>query len=138
MTSSAYFFLASATVVGLLGAVHLVLTFAGRRLQPTDPALCAAMQVSTLVMTRQTSVWRAWLGFNASHSLGMLLWAAVYGHLAWVAPDPLFKSAYLQGLGLVVLIAYGWLAWRYWFDVPQRGLLLALALYLTGLSMAQG
>ncbi len=131
-----FFVLASATVVGLLGAAHLVFTFAGRRLLPSDPALRTAMQASTLVITRQTSVWRAWLGFNASHSLGALLWAAVYGHLAWVSPDRLFNSAYLQGLGAVVLVSYVVLAWRYWFDMPLRGLSLALLLYLTGLALA--
>ncbi|MEM7479586.1 MAG: hypothetical protein AAF481_00310 [Acidobacteriota bacterium] len=125
-----YLMIASAAVVFALGTVHLLFTFRGRQLQPRDAELTARLQRSTLGITRQTTVWKAWIGFNASHSLGAMLFAASYGYLALQHGPLLFSSEYLLALGLVVLCAYLWLAWRYWFSSPFYGIALALVLYL--------
>lgn len=123
----------SAVIIFLLGAAHLTFTFHGPKLQPRDPALRQQMQNVSPVITRETTIWRAWIGFNASHSLGALLFGAVYGYLAlWQAPL-LFQSLFLLALGWLTLAAYLALAWRYWFKIPQRGIGLALTLYTAGL-----
>src|ERR1700676_1440256 len=70
--------IAGALVLGLLGALHLAYTFFTAKLDPRDAATVAAMKATSLVLTRQTSVWNAWIGFNGSHSLGVILFAAVY------------------------------------------------------------
>lgn len=119
-------------LLGVLGAIHLLYTYRGNRLEPRDPALRAAMERSSLVITRQTTVWRAGKGFNASHSLGMIALALVYGHLALVQPQALAASPFLVGLGLAVLLAYLALARRYFFSVPFRAMAVACALYATG------
>ena len=72
---------------------------------------------------------RAWIGFNASHSYGAMLFGLVYGHLAVAHPALLLGSPFLLSLGLALLLAYVQLARRYWFSVPFRGLLLSAALY---------
>ena len=123
---------ASATIVFVLGLVHLVYTFHGSKLRPRDRELPAQMERSALVLTRETTVWRAWIGFNASHSLGAMLFGAVYGHLALVQPAALTGSPFLLSLGGALLLAYAWLGRRYWFSVPFRGIVLALVLYAAG------
>jgi hypothetical protein len=123
---------ANAATIFELGLMHLVLTFRGPKLLPRDRELRAQMERSTLVLTRETTVWRAWIGFNASHSLGALLFGAVYGYLALVQPVALAGSPFLLGVGGALLLAYGWLGRRYWFSVPFRGIVLALALYAAG------
>ena len=122
----------AAAIVFALGLLHLVFTFRGPRLLPRERELPAQMERSTLVITRETSVWKAWIGFNASHGLGALLFGAVYGHLALVQPAALANSPFLLAVGAVVLLAYVWLARRYWFSVPFRGVVLALLLYTGG------
>ena len=119
-------------IVFTLGLLHIVMTFRGPRLLPRDRELRAQMESSPLVLTRETTVWKAWIGFNASHSLGAMLFGVVYGHLALVQPIALASSPFLLAVGAVVLLAYGWLARRYWFSVPFRGVVLALLLYLGG------
>ena len=123
---------ASAAIVFGLGALHLLLTFRGPKLLPREPGLRAQMEHSTLVLTRETSVWKAWIGFNASHSLGAMLFGAVYGHLALAHPAVLLHSPVLLAIGATLLLAYAWLARRYWFSVPSRGIVLALLLYAAG------
>jgi hypothetical protein len=127
---------ASAGVVLFLGSVHLFYTFHGTQLDPRDGATIQSMQQTPLVLTRKTTVWRAWIGFNASHSFGLLLFALIFGWLALAAPQILFGSVFLQALGLVFLLSCAVLASRYWFDAPFRGIVLATVLYAAGLVAA--
>ena len=124
---------ASAAVVLLLGLLHLLYTFYGPKLAPRDPELRTRMQQVAPVITRQTTIWKAWVGFNASHSFGLILFGAVYGYLALAHGDFLFRSAFLVVLGLLLLAGYAVLAKRYFFRIPLQGVLLATLLYALGL-----
>ena len=127
---------ASAAVISALGALHLLYTFRGTKLHPRDPKLRALLEQTPLVLTRQTTMWNAWIGFNASHSFGALLFGAVYGYLALVHAAFLFQSWYLLSLGLVLLAGYAFLGRRYWFRIPFRGIVLATLLYVSALVIA--
>ncbi len=126
------FIVASAGIVFALGTVHLLYTFLTPKFDPRDADLAARMREVSPVLTRQTTMWKAWVGFNASHSLGAQLFGAVYGYLAFVHKSFLAQSTFLLTLGLVLLLAYLVLAWRYWFAIPLRGLMLATACYVAG------
>jgi hypothetical protein len=127
---------ASATVIFALGALHLWYTFRGNKLHPRDPELRARLEQVPLVLTRQTTMWKAWIGFNASHSYGALLFGAIYGYLALMHSAFLLQSWFLLWLGLLTLVAYAFLGKRYWFSVPYRGILLAAGLYVGALVVA--
>jgi hypothetical protein len=135
-TPAALLLAASAGVIFTLGFAHLVLTFHGSKLHPRDSMLIEAMKVSTPVLTRQTTMWRTWIGFNASHSLGALLFGLVFGYFALVAPTLFFSSLYLRLVGLALLAGYVFLGKRYWFSTPFRGIVLATVLYLLALAAA--
>lgn len=127
---------ASAMVILFLGVTHLLYTFHGTKLHPRDPQLTAALKEAVPVITRRTTMWKAWIGFNASHALGAILFGAVYGYLALVHGAFLFQSYFLLGLGLLLLVVYAFLGKIYWFSAPFRGIVLALLLYLGGLIAA--
>src|SRR5262250_2350828 len=70
------------TVFGVLGALHAVYTLLDRskprRLGPVDPEVALAMADSSLRLSGGcTCMWRAWVGFNFSHSLGVMLVGAL-------------------------------------------------------------
>ena len=77
---SRYFFLAGAFPFIVLGIAHATATpfkASDRKgLSPSDPALGDAMARSHLRLTRNTDMWRAWVGFNLSHSLGVVVFGA--------------------------------------------------------------
>jgi hypothetical protein len=123
---------ASAAILLLLGLAHLLFTFRGPKFLPRDRELQARMQAVAPVITRQTTMWKAWVGFNATHSVGLVLFGAVYGDLALAHGAVLFGSPFLLVLGLVVLLGYGVLARLYFFRTPLRGVVLATVLYLSG------
>lgn len=132
--ASSWLMAASAITVLVLGLMHLVFTFHGRRFHPRDAAVLAGMQQTTPFITRDTTMWKAWVGFNASHSYGAMLFGLAWGYLALWQPAMLAQSRFLQVLGLALLVAYVHLGWRYWFSIPFRGIALALLLYACGLA----
>src|SRR5262252_2529306 len=112
------------TVFGALGALHAVYTLLDlrnpRRLAPADPSVAHAMANSALRLSGgRTDMWRAWIGFNFSHSLGLLLVAAL---ALWAG----FRYNKLPvGIIMPALIligcAYEVLALLYWFRFPAIG-----------------
>jgi hypothetical protein len=124
---------ASAMIILLLGVLHLLYTFRGPKLKPRDLELQTRMQQVSPVITRQTTMWKAWVGFNASHSFGLILFGAVYGYLAAVHTAFLFQSTFLLALGLCMLFGYAFLAKQYFFRVPFLGVLVATGLYVFAL-----
>ena len=128
--------LISAVLVGLLGTGHLLITLRGPKLLPRDPSLKPAMERVSPTITRQTTMWRAWMGFNFSHSMGALLFGLVYGYLALLQGELFFQSVFLQALGLVTLVSYVVLARLYWFITPLIGTSISLLCYVTGLVLA--
>ena len=128
---------ASAAIVLALGCVHLVYTFFGSRLAPRDPSLQSAMAEVPLVLTRQTTMWKAWVGFNASHSMGAILFGLVYGYLALAHEELLFQSWFLPAVGLAMLVGLLVLARHYWFRAPFRGLCASLLCYVAGLALSR-
>ena len=133
MNTPALLIAASAAVIFMLGVMHLVFTFHGPKFDPRDAELKARMMMVSPVISRQTTMWQAWIGFNASHSYGAILFGAVWAHLALVHPAFLFQSFFLLALGLILLVAYVLLAKIYWFRIPFRGIALATVLYALGL-----
>lgn len=135
MTFAPSLIAASAAVILMLGAVHLLYTFVGPKLTPRDHTLRQHMQDVSPVLTRRTTMWRAWVGFNASHSFGALLFGLVYGYLALVRPDVLMASPFLLGVGVAMLAGYAIVGRAYWFSVPNTGIAFALAAFAAGVCM---
>ncbi|HEX4597241.1 MAG TPA: hypothetical protein VH278_05605 [Burkholderiaceae bacterium] len=121
-----------AGVIGFLGAMHLVYTFFSNKFDARDPAVSAAMKATSPVLTRRTSLWNAWIGFNGSHGLGVVLFAATYLVLALGHMSVLRESGALTWLPVAGSAAYLALAKRYWFRTPLVGVAIATLCFLIG------
>lgn len=128
---------ASSVILILLGSIHLLYTYSGHKLDPRDPAVQEAMNATPMVITSETTVWRAWVGFNASHSMCAIFFGLVFGFLAAAHPELLFRSAYLQLLGVAVLVGFVVLAKLYWFSIPLIGVSVALLAFVAGVAAAR-
>jgi hypothetical protein len=131
---SRYLFLAGSLPYLLLGTAHALATPlrpADRRgLAPADPRLSETMARTPLRMTRRTDMWRAWIGFNFSHGLGLVVLGALIlligrSEVAFRAQASLFVP-----FALLASCAYLLLATKYWFRTPIIGCALSLALFL--------
>lgn len=128
----AYLVAAAAIIVGILGALHLILTYRGNKFWPRDATLKTTLESAKIYLTPQTTFWKAWICFNATHSLGALLFGAVYAYLALFGTAFFFQSYFLIGLGAVTLLSYAYLVGHTGFSTPLRGILLASLFYAAG------
>ena len=120
-----------------LGVAHLVYTFWGPKLTPRDPALQISMSQISPVITKQTTMWRAWVGFNVSHSMGAILFGLVFGFLALAHDQLLFRSPFLLVVGLAMLGGYAVLGKIYWFSAPFTGICISLACYVASIALSR-
>jgi hypothetical protein len=94
---------ASALIIFILGALHLLLTYRSRWFYPRDPDLESQMKAVAPLISQETTMWRAGIGFHASHSAGAILFSLAYAYLALEPTQLLFKSPFLLFLGLAYL-----------------------------------
>ncbi|MDA1349664.1 MAG: hypothetical protein O3A47_12505 [Chloroflexi bacterium] len=129
-------FIVGALLFMVLGVAHGAYTWIERtrpfRLTPRNPEVRDAMKGSTLAIHPSTNVWRAWLGFNFSHSLGAVTFGVVY--LILTVSDFSVITANLLLLGLPVIVSgiYLVLAIRYWFIIPLVGIALGFGCFMMG------
>ena len=117
---------ASAAIVLVLGTLHLVYTFTTPKFDPRDAALAEQMRRISPVISKQTTMWRAWVGFNASHSLGAMLFGVMYLYFAIAHGDLLLHSPFRFVVGAAFLGSFVVLAKRYWFSIPFAGVVASL------------
>jgi hypothetical protein len=125
--------LTSAVIVFAMGTGHLFLTLFSRAFQPRDTALYEQIKTVPLNFSSRLLTGPAMTGFNASHSMGPMLFGLIYGYLSLEHGEVLFHSPYLLAAGACFLGGYILIAINYWFWAPLAGLLLALALFVAGI-----
>jgi len=110
-------------VFGVLGGLHAIYTLLDlrkpRRLVPVDPAVAHAMANSAVRLSGGAmDMWRAWIGFNFTHSLGVLLLAAL---AIWAgARTRMLPVGIVAALTLIGCI-YLAIALRYFYRAPAIG-----------------
>ena len=123
---------ASAAIMLFLGSMHLAYTFFTDELAPVDGQLETAMKHVAVRISSETTMWKVWVGFNASHSMGLMLFGLIYGYLVVLRWEVLHRSYFLAGLGSLVLVVYAVLARVFWFSDPLIWVLAATLLYVAG------
>lgn len=131
---SRYLFLAGALPYVLLGLAHAFATprepSESRGLSPRDPALREAMSRDSVLMTRRTTLWLAWVGFNLSHSLGAVLFGVVVLLIGRSPAVFATQASLFVPLAVVVSGVYLVLGLRYWFRTPIMGIALSGACFV--------
>ena len=123
---------ASAAIIAFFGGMHLAYTFFTDQLTPIEGQVETAMKHVVPRISSSTTMWKAWVGFNVSHSMGLILFGLIYGYLAVYQWEVLRRSYFLSGLGLLVLVGYVVLARVFWFSDPLIGVSAATLLYVAG------
>ena len=119
-----------ATIFGLLGLLHLAYTFFTTKFDPYDASVADGMKNTSPRISRQTTMWRAWVGFNGSHSLGAIVFAALVIVLAARRMDVIVDAPVFAWIAVGNGLAYLALAKRYWFRIPLIGIALATACFV--------
>ena len=132
-----YLFILGTLPFILLGAIHILYsvrdTWSPKKLSPYDDSVRVSMQRSTLALTRQTTMWRAWLGFNISHGIGVLFFGLIYLTLAISDFALITRITLLQYFALTVSVSYLVLSVKFWFHIPTIGSGIGTACFLVSL-----
>jgi hypothetical protein len=140
---SRYFFVAGALPFLVLGVAHAVLTPLAvtdrKGLSPSDAPLSSAMAKTPLLITKRTDMWLCWVGFNLSHSLGLVLLAAFVLVLGRSGVSFAQQARVCVPLAAIVSASYVCLAVKYWFRIPLIGCALSAGCFVASwVSMALG
>lgn len=136
MLAKSLMMVSSGIILGL-GVIHLIYTFSGTNLLPRDPSLQVLMSQVHPGLTTETTMWKTWIGFNASHSMGAILFGLIFGFLAYQHTELLFNSAYLLAVGFLMLAGLFVLGKLYWFSVPFACITISLVCYLASIAAAR-
>ena len=77
------------------------------------------------------------MGFNASHSMGLILFGLVFGFLALAHGQLLFRSLFLLAVGLAMLAGFVVLSKLYFFSAPLTGISISLACYVASIGLSR-
>jgi hypothetical protein len=120
----------SAGVFAILGALHLVYTLHDfgerpRYFRPLDGSLLPAMRNTRMAIAPTgRDYWSGILGFNLSHSIGVLLLALL------IVVTAQYQIAWLKPIVTAVGAIFAAIAWRCWFHTPMLGSLIGTALMI--------
>lgn len=102
----------------LLGGGHLYYILFTDRLSPRNKQLAEAMQNDHIKLTRQTTVYNAWFGFNISHSVGLIFSGLINVILALGHPEIICHSKAILILDFCLCLSFVVMAKKYFFKTP--------------------
>jgi len=113
-----------------LGSIHLFYTFFTNKFKSRNEVVMSEMKKSHFILTKETTFWKAWIGFNASHASGALFIGILNCYLAFRHFQFFTANDFLPLFSIATIIFYAWLAKTFWFRIPLFGILLTLICYL--------
>lgn len=125
-----YLWILGSFIFLLLGTAHLRITFLGKKLFPKSEAAEVEMKNTHPRLTKDTTMWKAWIGFNASHSAGAMFFGIVNIVLASQYFSILQNSLFLLFINILFVGFFLFLGKAYWFRVPFIGILITLICFV--------
>ena len=132
MTISKYLWELGSLVIATFGSMHLYYTFFSNKFSSRNEAMVEAMKTSSPILTKETTMWKAWIGFNASHSSGAIFIGLVNLYLAANYFEVLKSDHVFFIFNILTAGFYVWLAKKYWFRIPFTGIVITFSCYLIG------
>ncbi|MGH2740801.1 MAG: LIC_13387 family protein [Actinomycetota bacterium] len=132
-------FIAGSLPFVLLGFGHASLAFLDvwrpRTFTPADDLVRRSMKKTGVAGYPRVNLWRAWLGFNISHGMGVLVFGLVFFLIALYDFDLISSVPGLGAIAVGVPAAYFVLSLRFWFWGPALGSGIGLVLLSLGVAL---
>lgn len=127
-------FIVGSTILAALGLAHGLLALRDLRnpsfFTPIESEVRHAMVRARMRLAPQMSIWLAWLGFNLSHSVGLLGFGLIGVALGSARESLGSWRAPVDGFFVLLSATYCLLAIRFWFRVPAVGIGIATACFM--------
>jgi len=132
MTAKIFVLIASSIFL-ILGTIHIVYTFFTNKFLARDDETNKKMKSTSPILTNETSVWNAWIGFNASHSAGAMFIGLINIMLVCQHFEVYQNSFNILLLDICTGLFYLFLAKKYWFKIPLIGILIATSCFIVAI-----
>jgi hypothetical protein len=77
-----YLWETGSVIITILATIHLYYTFFTNKFSSRNEKMVEEMKTSFPILTQKTTMWKAWIGFNASHSSGAMFIGIINFYLA--------------------------------------------------------
>ena len=114
-----------------MGSLHLRITFFSDKLFPRNKKLVNEMNGSPLILTKELTMWKSWIGFNATHSSGAIFIGVTNFYLAVNYFDLLRSDKFIAVFTILTIGFYAWVAKTYWFKIVLAGVLTAWVCFIS-------
>lgn len=125
-----YLWLIGSTLIVTLGIIHLYYTFFTGAFSSLNEKMIGEMKSSSPILSQEINMWNAWIGFNGSHSSGLIFIGLTNFYLALRHFSDLESNHFFFIFNILTIGFYLWLAVRYWFTIPVVGLSVVLVLFV--------
>jgi hypothetical protein len=120
----------ASSVYIILATLHLLYTFFTNKFLAKDRNTVEMMKKTHPLLTTKTTMWKAWIGFNGSHSAGGIFLGCINILLAGLYYPFLSGAWPLIVLTVITSLFYLFLAIKYWFKIPLTGIAIATGCYI--------
>ncbi len=125
-----YLWLIGSILVFVLGSIHLYYTFFTNAFSSTNEKMIEEMKSSSPILTQEITMWKSWIGFNGSHSSGVIFIGLINFYLTFRYFKFLQTDHFFFIFNILTIGFYVWLAEKYWFNIPFIGLSIALTCFI--------
>lgn len=130
-----YFWAFGSLIFIILGSIHLTYTFFTNKFSSKNKTVITEMKASYPILTKYTTIWKSWVGFNASHSIGVLFFGVINLYIAFKYFDVFQSDHFFFLLNIFIVGFYVWLGKKYWFNIPFLGAIITLTAYIFSYSI---
>jgi hypothetical protein len=111
-----------------LGSIHMIFTFRGTKFFPRNLDVKDAMEKTYPTLTKETTMWKAWVGFNASHSMGAIFFGMM--NLVLIQSSLYRETLFIGIVNIIFVLIFLFLAIKYWFRIPLIGISIATVCFV--------
>ena len=133
--SAKYIWEFGSIILIILGTIHLAYTFFTNKFSSKNKKVITEMKSSHPNLTKETTIWKAWIGFNASHSIGVIFIGIINLYLAFEYFSILQSDHFFFIFNILTISFFVWLAKLYWFKIPLIGTSITLICYMLSYSI---
>lgn len=125
-----YLWQTGSIIIAFLGGMHLYYTFFTDKFSSRNEKAVEEMKTSFPILTKETTMWNAWIGFNASHSSGAIFIGVINFYLSVRYFTVLESDHFFFLFNILTVGFYVYIAKKYWFKNPFVGVLTVLICFI--------
>ncbi len=130
MMIAKYLWATGSVIITILGSTHLYYTFFTQKFSSRNEKLVEEMKTSYPILTKEMTMWKGWISFNATHSTGAIFLGVINFYLAANYFAVLRSDHFFFLFSIFTIGFYVWLARKYWFKFIFRAIVVVLACFI--------